>query len=132
MSSLPVVLVVEDNAELRHVLKEALSAEGYQVLTTRDASEALEMLRGTHVDLFISDLTDPKDADEALQSVRREFPKVPVVALAEGAGPHPAFFFAGWKNPHGYLMLPKPFRLGELLALCRKVLGPAAGTHQSS
>ncbi|MDH3205621.1 MAG: response regulator [Gemmatimonadota bacterium] len=130
MRSPPVVLVVEDNSELRHVLKEALGAEGYHVLTTRDASEALELLRGTHVDLFISDLTDPKDASEALQAVRREFPKVPVVALAE-AGHHPSFFFAGWQNPRGYLMLPKPFRLGELLALSREVLGPAAGTHQA-
>jgi len=131
MRSPPVVLVVEDNAELRNVLKEALGAEGYNVLTTRDADEGLEILRGTHVDLFVSDLTDPKDAKEALQSVRREFPQVPVVALAEGAGHHPAFFFGGWENPHGYLTLPKPFRLGELLALCRAALGPTAGARQS-
>ena len=51
----PVVLVLEDNSELRHVLKEALSTEGYRVLAARDESDALELLRGSHVDLVISD-----------------------------------------------------------------------------
>jgi CheY-like chemotaxis protein len=119
-----VVLVVEDNSELRHVLKEALAAEGYHCIATRDAVEALEIVRGTHVDLFISDLTDPRDAAETLETVKREFPNLPVVALAGAAGSHPDFFFSAWQHPKGYLTLPKPFRLGDLLALARKVLGP--------
>jgi CheY-like chemotaxis protein len=125
----PVVLVVEDNSELRHVLKEALGSEGYHVIATRDELEALELLRGTHIDLLISDLTDPPNADEALQTVRREFPDLPVVALAEGVGSHPTFFFTGWQNPDGYVTLSKPFRLGELLALSREVLGPVLGAE---
>lgn len=123
MRSAPVVLVVEDNAELRHVLKEALASEGYQVLTTRDEVEALEILRDTRVDLFISDLTDPSDAQESLQAVRREFPDLPVVALAEAAGVHPAFFFAAWRGPPHVHTVSKPFRLGELLAVSREALG---------
>ena len=124
MRSTPVVLVVEDNAELRHVLKEALGAEGYRVMTTRDEAEALEVLRGTHIDLLISDLTDPPNADQTLEAVRREFPDLPVVALSETSGNHPTLFFATWEQPHGFRTLPKPFRLGELLAVSREVLGP--------
>jgi CheY-like chemotaxis protein len=127
MRTPPVVLVVEDNSELRHVLKEALGSEGYQVIATRDELEALDILRGTHIDLLISDLTNPPHADEALQTVRREFPEIPVVALAEGAGSHLTFFSAGWQNPDGYVTLAKTCRLGELLALSREVLGPTLG-----
>lgn len=131
MRSAPVVLVVEDNSELRHVLKEALGAEGYHVLATRDETEALEVLRGTRVDLYISDLTDPPNARTALESVREEFPELPVVALAGASGHHPAFFFSAWQKPRHLRTLSKPFRLGELLAVSREVLGPGRGTRQS-
>ncbi|MGD2047338.1 MAG: response regulator [Gemmatimonadota bacterium] len=130
MRSAPVVLVVEDNAELRHVLKEALGSEGYEVLTTRDEIEALEILRGTRVDLFISDLTNPSNAKEALEAVRQEFPELPVVALAEATGQHPAFFFMAWEKSPKVRTVSKPFRLGELLAVSREVLDPP-GAHPS-
>lgn len=131
MHSPPVVLVVEDNAELRHVLKEALGSEGYQVLATRDETEALEILRGQRVDLLISDLTDPPAAqNQTLETVRQEFPDLPVVAISEASGGHPALFFGAWQNQNAaYRALPKPFRLGELLAVSREVLGPARGVH---
>jgi CheY-like chemotaxis protein len=116
-----VVLVVEDNAELRHVLKEALGSEGYHVLTTRDEVEALEILRETQVDLLISDLTD--QPEPALETVRREFPDLPVVALSKTASNDPAFFLGAWESQRGFRTLPKPFRLGELLAVSREVLG---------
>lgn len=120
----PVVLVVEDNAELRHVLKEALGAEGYGVLAARDESEALELLRANRVDLLISDLTEPTPAG-SLETVREEFPDIPVVALQGAPGSHPSLFFGAWHQPKGFRTLSKPFRLGELLAVSREVLGTA-------
>jgi CheY-like chemotaxis protein len=121
----PVVVVVEDNAELRLVLKEALASQGYEVLAARDDAEAFEHLRSRPVDLLISDLTEPADASSSLETVRKEFPHLPVVALSDGAGSHPALFFAAWQDPREIRTLSKPFRLGELLAISREVLRPA-------
>jgi CheY-like chemotaxis protein len=121
MAAQPVVLVVEDNAELRHVLKEALAAQGYEVLAARDETEALELLRSRPVNLLISDLTEPTQSRESIEAMRKEFPDLAVVALADGEGSHPAFFFTAWQDP--VRRLAKPFRLGELLAVSREVLG---------
>ena len=118
-----IVLVVEDNAELRHVLKEALSAEGHTVLTARDEAEALDVLRENRVDLFISDLSDDAPSHERFDALRAEFPSLPVVALASDSGHHPNLFFSAWQEPKGLRTIPKPFRLGELLAVSREVLG---------
>ncbi len=121
----PVVLVIEDNSELRHVLKEALGAEGYGVLAARDEAEALELLHANRVDLLISDLTAPASS-ASLDRVREEFPNLPIVALHGAAGGHPSLFFGAWQQPKGFRMLSKPFRLGELLAVSREVLGAAS------
>ena len=125
MAKKPVVLVVEDNAELRHVLKEALAAEGWHVLAARDEAEALEVLQHNSVSLLISDLTSPKDGD-SLETVRQQFPTLPVVALAGAGGAHPSLFFSAWRSDGLYRTVSKPFKLRELLAVSREVLGAAS------
>lgn len=124
MHSQPVVLVVEDNAELRHVLKEALGSEGYQVLAARDGSDALELLRSEKIDLLISDLSTYSGSTDPLEGVRQEFPDLPVVALSGPGAGHPSLFFSAWESRGRYRTLNKPFRLGELLAVSREVLRP--------
>ena len=122
MADPPVVLLVEDNAELRVALKEALAGQGWEVLAARDDTEALEHLRSRTVHLLIADLADPPQASSAIEAVRQEFPALPVVALSDSARSHPTLFFSGW-DPKAFRALPKPFRLGELLAVSREVLG---------
>ena len=124
MTSPPVVLVVEDNAELRLVLKEALASEGYEVVVARDDAEALEILRASSVNLMISDLIDSGSGESTFEIVREEFPDLPVVAISADRRRHPTLFFAGWAGAPSYRTLSKPFRLGELLAVSREVLGP--------
>lgn len=114
------MLVVEDNAELRHVLKEALALEGWDVLAARDEADALEVLQQNRVDLLISDL--PASDGDGLERVRRDFPTLAVVAFA-GAGD--ALSFSPWRSDGRFRTLPKPFRLREVLAVTRELLGSA-------
>ena len=123
MSTEPVVLVVESNSELRTVLQDALAGEGYRVLGAQDDVEALGLLRDNRVDLLISDLSDPPHAKQTLGAVREDFPDLPVVALSETPGPHAAFPFGTWEDPRGIRTLTKPFRLTQLLAVSRELLG---------
>ena len=39
------ILVVEDNDELRNIIKEALTSEGYSVFITSSAEEAFEIIK---------------------------------------------------------------------------------------
>jgi DNA-binding response OmpR family regulator len=121
--STPVVVVVEDNSELRHVLKEALAAAGCSVLTGRDEAEALELLRANPVDLLISDLTAPSGGSGGLDAVREEFPGLPILSTASGG--HSASLLSVLGRDSQYRTLSKPFRLGELLAVSRELLEAA-------
>jgi two-component system KDP operon response regulator KdpE len=123
MTAPPVVLVIEDHAELRVALKEALASQGYEVLAARDDAEALEHLRSRAVHLLISDLTDPQQESDRMAVIRQEFPALPVVALSGGPGGGASLFLSARQDPKDVRRLAKPFRLGELLAVSREVLG---------
>lgn len=54
------ILVVDDKKELRNLLKQYLSQEGFQVLTAGDGQEALFIARQEKPDLIILDLLMPE------------------------------------------------------------------------
>ena len=53
------ILVVDDSASIRQVVKMALSGAGYQVIEASDGREALKKLDGTKIHLVISDVNMP-------------------------------------------------------------------------
>jgi two-component system KDP operon response regulator KdpE len=89
------VLVVEDDREIRDVLRASLAAEGFDVLTAVSLSEAAALLDHARVDVVVLDLGLP-DGDEAEK----------IALLDAGADD----------------FLTKPFAVGELLARIRVAL----------
>ena len=53
------ILVVDDEPQYRLILRSVLMAEGYDVLLAEHGEEALTKLKGTHVDLIVSDIYMP-------------------------------------------------------------------------
>jgi CheY-like chemotaxis protein len=65
------ILVVEDDAEYRNVLKEVLEMHGHSVLAAADGIEALELLRGTPPEVIISDVNMPNRTGSQLHDLVR-------------------------------------------------------------
>lgn len=53
------ILVVEDNRDLRELLCDALTGEGYRAYSSSDGNEALTRLEETFFDLIIADIMMP-------------------------------------------------------------------------
>src|SRR5438094_368535 len=53
------ILVVDDDPQIRRVLRTTLIAQGYEVVDARNGEEALERMRGDRVDLVILDMNMP-------------------------------------------------------------------------
>ncbi len=76
------ILVVEDKASLRAVLRKTLEAEGYQVEEAADAADAARLLRTGPFLLVLTDLKIPKgDGHAVLEAALAEDPLVPVVVM---------------------------------------------------
>ncbi len=57
--STPTVLVVDDEPQIRRVMRTTLSSNGYTVLEARSGEEALDILRKEQPDLILLDVNMP-------------------------------------------------------------------------
>lgn len=120
------VLVVEDEAILCELAAEALTDEGYRVLTAADADAAEQMLVDEHVDLLFTDIDlDNRTNGLALaRSARRLLPDLPVVYTSGGR----KNLSAGEAVPASVFM-PKPYRLHQLVAVTGDLLRAQRSQH---
>ncbi len=133
------VLLVEDDRELRQMLREALVIEGYAVVTAASLSEGLALV--THaarpqaltgapgIDLVLLDLGLPDgDGLELLAQLRRQHAlPVLVISARQAEGQKIRLLDAGADD---YLV--KPFSIGELLARMRVALRHRGTTVQAA
>src|SRR5215218_11209316 len=79
------VLVVEDDADIADVLRRSLRNEGYEVRTSADGVEALDVAAGFFPDLVVLDLGLPRlDGVEVCRRLRLEG-DVPILMLTARA-----------------------------------------------
>lgn len=113
------VLVVDDEANLRHTLGYALRQEGYEVLTAENGEDGLEQFRNTKPELVILDVMLPRlDGFEVCRRIRRES-DVPILMLT--ARDTELDKVVGLEiGADDYLA--KPFSMRELIARVRAML----------
>lgn len=80
------VLTVDDEEEVRKVVRLHLTKEGYDVIEAEDGEKGIQKVReGDNplmLDLIICDIRMPKiNGVEAIDYFRREFPSTPVIVL---------------------------------------------------
>lgn len=129
------ILIAEDNAVNRELLRELLESRGYAVVEACDGSEALQLLE-TQPDILLLDIGMPKlDGFAVLQRIRENprFAALPVLAVTAYAmqGDREKVLNAGFD---GYLSKPVDARsLTEQLdcLLNKRAAAAAAGTRQS-
>lgn len=110
----PTVLVVDDDASLRLLCRVNLELEGLRVLEARDVPEAEALLADEVVDLLLLDVHIGLDSGVELMRSVRERGAAPPVVLVTGSAQLDA---ATEAEADG--VVPKPFRLEELLGVVR-------------
>ncbi len=78
------ILVVDDEPDIRTLVKEILEDEGYQVSTAKDADDARKQLKLALPDLVLLDIWMPKeDGISLLKECRRNYEnKLPIVMMS--------------------------------------------------
>ena len=123
MGASPLILVVEDQPQMRRFLRATLRAEGYQVVEAGTAREGLTQTAGRNPDIILLDLGLP-DAD-GLDTTRelRHLTRAPIIVLSARGQEHDKVTALD-RGADDYLT--KPFGVPELLARVRVALRHAA------
>jgi two-component system KDP operon response regulator KdpE len=113
------VLLVEDDKEIRALVRTSLSIEGFDVQTAVSVSEARAMLKNALPDLMLLDLGLPDgDGIELVREVRKQHNlPILVVSARHQEAQKILLLDAGADD-----FLTKPFNVGELLARIRVAL----------
>ena len=113
------VLIIEDDADVRELLRERLRSAGYPVVGVGTGEEGVAQARRSRPSLVILDLLLPGiDGWEALHRIRADTQGDPVpvlvVSIVDPAGPP--------DQVEGYVV--KPFRSSQIVEKVAELIGP--------
>ncbi len=106
------ILIVEDEPQVRDVLKMLLSFDGHEIATAGDANEALAMFGQAGFDVVITDYSMPGMKGDALAAaLKARLPGQPVIMITANAE---MFKTSGVPMPGVDQLVNKPFQIQEL------------------
>jgi len=121
MASNAVVMVVDDDAQLRSLVGTVLARAGHDVVEAADGEEALRLLDEKLPDLVLTDLAMPKmDGARLIEEVRKRDPMLPMIVLT-GLATVDAAVEMMRKGACDFIA--KPFKIDQLTDSVKKALG---------
>ena len=116
-----VVLVVEDDRDMRWLLRNVLLQEGWSVISRATGKGALAALRQVHLELILLPMTLPDMSGlRVVRRARRTHPHVPIIVISATSNQG---IVQECLRLGVLAYLPKPFDLMELLRRVRETLG---------
>ncbi|GLR68061.1 nitrogen regulation protein NR(I) [Acidocella aquatica] len=120
MSTVPTVLIADDDRSIRTVLTQALGRSGYQVRATSSAATLWRWVEDGEGDVVITDVIMPDENGlDLIPRIKRIRPELPIIVMSAQSTLTTAVQ-ATQRGAFDYL--PKPFDLGELLAVVDRAL----------
>lgn len=122
------ILVVDDESNIRDLVRRRLEHEGYEVVTAINGTQALERVRRSIPHLAIVDLKMPgMDGFEVCRQLRT-YGDIPVIMLTGVSDPETVVTgLESWAEDY----VTKPFDARELVARVRRVLARFAQVEQT-
>lgn len=119
------LLVVDDDPDIRHLLKDRLESEGYSVQTAGDGQQTIALLGEGSIDGVILDIGIPEiDGLEVLSLLQRQNRALPVIIMTAVESLDRALM-AMEAGAQAYLL--KPFDIGQLKLVVDRWFKPAGG-----
>ena len=117
-----VILLVEDDADVRELLAAHLSELGYRVIQAEDGAEAAAAAEHSdHIDLLLTDVVMPGHIDgiRLAQMLHAQRPGIRIIFMT---GHSDVVFAEARELERNQTILKKPFALADLSAAIREVL----------
>lgn len=125
------ILIIDDEAPIRSMLRLILEREGYQIIEAPDGIEGIRHYREQPTDLIITDLIMPnKDGIGMIIELKKEFPDINIIAMSGGGLNKPDGYLKGAKQLGAKYTLSKPIDREELLRAVKDTLKNVPGSSE--
>jgi CheY-like chemotaxis protein len=109
---MPMLLLVDDEADVRNFLKEELGREGYQVHTANNGADAIVAAAEQSFDAIVLDMLMPGlDGIQVIRVLRKVCPQTPIIGLTGYVGRG----YMAQASAFGVVCLSKPVIIVDLL-----------------
>jgi CheY-like chemotaxis protein len=128
------IIVIDDEEDIRTVLKQVLERAGYDVAVAESGREGLEMLQKEGADLVIIDVIMPgMDGVALTREIREKFRDTRILVISGGGNVAPrsyepgaistTAFLSSAKNAGADKTMTKPFDRKDLMRIITELLG---------
>ena len=120
---MPRILIIDDEIQIRTLLRRIFEHEGYEVIDAPDGKVAISLHREEPADLIITDLVMPeKDGIETIMELKKGFPEVKIIAMSGGGRVGGGDYLMMAKGLGAMRTFSKPIEKEELLKAVRELL----------
>jgi len=116
------ILIVDDEHQVRDLLRIEMSLAGHDAEVAANGREALEVLRARPVDIILTDIVMPElEGLETITQAKKDHPDLRVIAMS-GSDQKLSEFYLKCADSFGAdQVIQKPFEIESLLALIEKM-----------
>jgi len=124
MGQIPRILIIDDEVQIREMLGQMLTREGYDVMNAANGKEGMKICREHSIDLIITDIIMPeKDGIEMILELKHDFPNLKIIAISGGGRLGPDGYLEMAKKLGAHRTFFKPFNRREILDAVLELLG---------
>jgi DNA-binding NtrC family response regulator len=121
------ILIIDDEAQIRSMLRLMLERDGYEVVEAPDGIEGIRVYRQKPADLIITDLIMPnKDGIGMIIEIQKEFPDVKIIAMSGGGLNKPEGYLKGAEKLGAVCTLKKPIDREIMLRAVKNTIKASA------
>lgn len=120
---MPRILVIDDDEQIRNMLRILLQKEGYDVECAPEGKVALALFNHAPFNLVITDIVMPeKEGLETIMELKQQYPDVKIIAISGGGRVNPGHYLDGARALGAAFTFTKPVKLDRLLSAVKVLL----------
>jgi len=117
------ILVIDDEENIREILKEMLEIDGHEVIVATNGKEGLNATNANHFDVVITDIFMPEeDGIEIIMKMKKNDPGMKIIAISGGGYFDPAGSLKTAELLGAKYTINKPFDMQDLLSKVNSLL----------
>ncbi|HPG39339.1 MAG TPA: response regulator [bacterium] len=117
------ILVVDDEPQILHLLRDLLEQNGYQVEEAANGEEALKLNQKHIFDLVVTDIIMPgKEGIQTIQELRKKNTRLKIIAISGGGHSASTVYLDMAEKMGANMTIAKPFDLNLFLNMVKSLL----------